>query len=87
MDDEIQFGDVEEAQRERRLRPDCNKEYAVVEYEAPNDRDLPVFVDLDTARDMEQHAQSDTRVELGGAPSTMGAPARSQSPSDHPNPD
>ncbi len=66
MDDEIQFGEVEEASPQTNLRPDRNKHYAVVEYGSPDDRDLPIFVDLDVLADMEDHALSDTSVELGG---------------------
>ena len=66
MDDGIQFGEVEEVSREKRLRPDQNKHYAIVEYESPREGELPVFVDLDTMRDMESHAVTDTSVELGG---------------------
>lgn len=65
-DDDIQFGDVEHAEREQVLRPDRNKHYAVVEVESMREGELPVFVDLDAMRDMEVHAQSDTSVELGG---------------------
>jgi proteasome lid subunit RPN8/RPN11 len=66
LDDEIQFGEVEEASPQTNLRPDRNKHYAVVEYGSPDDRDLPIFVDLDVLADMEEHALSDTSVELGG---------------------
>ena len=66
MDDEIQFGEVEHASPQTSLRPDRNKHYAVVEYGSPEDRDLPIFVDLDVLADMEDHALSDTSVELGG---------------------
>ena len=66
MDLDIQFGELEESQPEARLRPDRNKHYAVVAYEAPGDDDLPIFVDLDVMRDIEVHAESDTSVELGG---------------------
>lgn len=66
MDDEIQFGEVEEASPQTSLRPDRNKHFAVVEYGSPEDRDLPIFVDLDVLADMEDHALSDTSVELGG---------------------
>lgn len=63
---DIQFGELEEAQPEVRLRPDGNKHFAVAPVYSPNGRDLPVFVDLDAMRDMEEHALEDTRVELGG---------------------
>jgi proteasome lid subunit RPN8/RPN11 len=66
VDDEIQFGEVEEASPQASLRPDRNKHFAVVEYGSPVDRDLPIFVDLDVLADMEEHALSDTSVELGG---------------------
>jgi proteasome lid subunit RPN8/RPN11 len=66
MSDDIQFGDVEEAQPEKNLRPDRNRHFAVVKYGQPGERDLPVFVDLDVLLDMEAHAASDTSVELGG---------------------
>lgn len=63
---EIQFGEVEEAQRQRRLRPDRNKQLVVAACGHPRADDLPIFVDLDTLHEMENHALSDTRVELGG---------------------
>ncbi len=66
MDDEIQFGDMEETAPRRQLRPDQNRHYAVVAYAAPSSADLPVFVDMDVMRDMEAHARSNTKVELGG---------------------
>jgi proteasome lid subunit RPN8/RPN11 len=66
MADEIEFGQVESARQLLRLRPDRNSQYAVVPCGAPSQDDLPIFVDLDTLRDMEAHALSDTRVELGG---------------------
>jgi proteasome lid subunit RPN8/RPN11 len=65
-DPDIEFGAVEQARREQCLRPDRNKHYAVVACESPDESDLPVFVDLDTLRDIEAHALSDTSVELGG---------------------
>jgi proteasome lid subunit RPN8/RPN11 len=66
MDLDIQFGEVEETPPEVRLRPDRNKHYAVAAVQSPSEDDLPIFVDLDVMRDMEEHAQSDTTVELGG---------------------
>jgi proteasome lid subunit RPN8/RPN11 len=65
-DQEIQFGEVEETQRLPRLRPDRNKQLAVVACGSPDPHDLPIFVDLDAMREMESHARSDRRVELGG---------------------
>jgi proteasome lid subunit RPN8/RPN11 len=64
--DDIQFGDVQEAIPETSLRPDRNAHFAVVSYEDPEEREIPVFLDLDVMIDMEEHAASDTSVELGG---------------------
>ncbi len=66
MNDDIQFGEVEEASPQKTLRPDRNKHYAVAPYGTPADGELPIFLDMDVARDMEVHAQSDKTVELGG---------------------
>ena len=66
MDNDIQFGEVEEAAPNRALRPDQNRHFAVVAHGEPSDGELPVFVDLDVLADMEEHALSDTSVELGG---------------------
>jgi proteasome lid subunit RPN8/RPN11 len=66
MDDDIQFGEVEHAAPEGALRPDRNRHFAVVPYGDPAESELPIFVDLDVVRDMEEHALSDTSVELGG---------------------
>jgi proteasome lid subunit RPN8/RPN11 len=66
MNDEIQFGEIEEASPQKILRPDRNKHFAVAPYGTPADAELPIFLDLDVAHDMEMHAQSDKTVELGG---------------------
>jgi proteasome lid subunit RPN8/RPN11 len=66
MDGDIHFGEVEEQDPELQRRPDRNRHYAVVGIDAPNESDLPIYVDLDVFREMESHAISDTRVELGG---------------------
>ncbi len=66
MDADIQFGDLEEQAPKPCLRPDRNKQYAVAACGSPRDDELPIFVALDVMRDMESHALSDTRVELGG---------------------
>jgi proteasome lid subunit RPN8/RPN11 len=66
VNDEIEFGELEQAAPNRALRPDENRHYAVVAYGEPADRDLAIFVDLDVLAEMEEHAQSDTSVELGG---------------------
>jgi len=65
-DPDIEFGEIEQMQHGQHLRPDRNKHFAVVACGAPEENDLPVFVDLDAVRDMEAHALSNTKVELGG---------------------
>ncbi len=62
----ISFDDVEQPAPRRGLRPDENKHYAVVAYGEPAVGELPVYIDMDVLADMECHALSDTRVELGG---------------------
>jgi proteasome lid subunit RPN8/RPN11 len=64
--DEISFGDVQEAERQRQRRPDENKHFAVTPVFEPDEGDLRVYVDIDALRDMEAHALSNTTVELGG---------------------
>ena len=66
MNDEIEFGEVEQAAPKGALRPDENRHFAVVPYGEPKDGDLAIYVDLDVLADMEEHALSDTAVELGG---------------------
>src|SRR5436190_640619 len=66
MNDDIQFGEVEEASPQKNLRPDRNKHFAVAALGAPAEGELPIFLDLDVAHDMEMHAASDKTVELGG---------------------
>jgi len=66
VNDDIEFGEVEHAAPQRALRPDEDRRYAVVAYGEPREGELPIFVDLDVLADMEQHALSDTSVELGG---------------------
>ena len=64
--DGISFGEVEHVQPDERLRPDENKHYSVVPVFNPDNSDLPIYVDVDAMSDMEQHALTDTDVELGG---------------------
>ena len=66
MDVDIQFGELEESTPEVRMRPDQNKHYAVVPCQCPDKDELPIYVDVDVMRDIESHALSNTRVELGG---------------------
>jgi len=66
MDSDIAFGELEELPRDKRLRPDQNRHYAVVPYQLPGETDLPIYVDVDVMRDLEAHAQSNLEAELGG---------------------
>lgn len=66
MSDEIQFGEVEQAEPEVALRPDQDAHFATSEVGELVPGELPIYVDLDVMRDMEAHALSNTRVELGG---------------------
>ncbi len=66
MDSDIQFGQLEQQGPQPRTRPDGDRQYAVVGCGVRNEDDLPIFVDLDVMRDMEGHARTNTRVELGG---------------------
>jgi proteasome lid subunit RPN8/RPN11 len=63
---DISFGDLEEAQPREELRPDENRHFCVASVHNVQAKDLPIYVDIDVMRDMEVHALSDTRVELGG---------------------
>ncbi len=65
-DGDIQFGDLEQATPESHRRPDRNRHYAVVRYGDTATAELPVYIDMDVAAELESHAQSDTSVELGG---------------------
>ncbi len=66
MSFDIQFGELEEAQPQRALRPDQDAHYATAMVGNVDHDELMIFVDLDVQRDMEAHALSNTRVELGG---------------------
>ena len=66
MESGISFGELEQAEPERGLRPDQDMHYAVAECGEVRPNDLPIYVDLDVLRDMEAHARTNTRVELGG---------------------
>ncbi|MFT5300391.1 MAG: proteasome lid subunit RPN8/RPN11 [Mariniblastus sp.] len=66
MSSDIQFGDLEEAEPQRDLRPDQDAHFATTMVGEIGDDELLIFVDLDVQRDMEAHALSNTRVELGG---------------------
>ena len=66
MSSEIQFGDLEQSEPQRALRPDQDGHFVVAPVGNLGDDELPIFVDLDVMRDMEAHARSNTRSELGG---------------------
>ncbi len=68
MNNDVTFGEVQERNPESNLRPDENHFFATLAaFEGePNENDLPVFVDIDVMRELENHANDDTRVELGG---------------------
>ena len=66
MSSEIQFGDLEQSEPQRALRPDQDAHFSTALVGSVGDDELLIFVDLDVQRDMEAHALSNTRVELGG---------------------
>ncbi len=66
MDSGIEFGQVEHREPESHLRPDHDRQFAVVGCGEIDKSDLPIFVNLDVMRDMEGHARTNMHVELGG---------------------
>ena len=66
MNDEIEFGQIEETGPRRGLRPDLNAHFVVAAYGEPEAGELPIYVDLDALVAIEEHARSDMSVELGG---------------------
>lgn len=66
MSAEIQFGDLEHNEPQTAVRPDRDGHFCIARIGAPEAGELPIFVDLDVMRDMEAHASSNTKVELGG---------------------
>lgn len=64
--DEIEFASVETLRHTPRLRPDRDGRWAVVPSGVPEADERPIFVALDVLREVESHAASDVRVELGG---------------------
>ncbi|MGI9519504.1 MAG: Mov34/MPN/PAD-1 family protein [Pirellulaceae bacterium] len=66
MESGIEFGQVEYREPESHLRPDHDRQFAVVGCGEIDKSDLPIFVDLDVMRDMEGHGRTNTQVELGG---------------------
>lgn len=63
---EIEFGQVREEAPNVGLRPDQDAHFAVAAIGQVDPHDLKIFVDLDVMREMEAHARSNTKVELGG---------------------
>ncbi len=66
MSSEIQFGEVEQNEPQKAVRPDRNAHFCIAAVGDIDPNDLPIYVDLDVQRDMEAHAHTNTRVELGG---------------------
>lgn len=66
MSSDIQFGELEQSEPQRAIRPDQDAHFATSAIGRVGDDELLIFVDLDVMRDMEAHAKSNTRVELGG---------------------
>ena len=66
MSSEIQFGEVEQNEPQKAVRPDRDAHYCIAAVGDIDPNDLPIYVDLDVQRDMEAHAHANTRVELGG---------------------
>jgi proteasome lid subunit RPN8/RPN11 len=63
---DIEFGKLQQSLPSTGLRPDRDGQLVVAAIGNPQANELPIFVDLDVMRDMEAHAVSNTRVELGG---------------------
>ncbi len=66
MNEEISFGDFRESQPRAGIPPSHNPHYALGWVGLVEPTGFPVFVDLDTMRQLELHAQSNIAVELGG---------------------
>ncbi|MDC0284411.1 Mov34/MPN/PAD-1 family protein [Mariniblastus sp.] len=66
MDDEIQLGELAQAEPQTSIRPDQDAHFSTKVVGQTDSDDLAIFVDLDVQRDMEAHALSNTNVELGG---------------------
>ncbi len=66
MNSEIQFGELEQSEPQQALRPDQDGHFVVAQVGEIRADELMIFVDLDVMRDMEGHARTNQRVELGG---------------------
>lgn len=65
-DDGMTFGEVRHREPTRMKRPDRDPRFACIACQTPQADDLPIFLDLEPADQIERHALSDTTVELGG---------------------
>lgn len=64
--DGIEFGEIRQRPLAVVLPPCQDGHYATIAIGSPAGDDLPVYVDLDVWLELENHAHSNTRVELGG---------------------
>lgn len=64
--DDIQFDEISYREPQRLRRPDRDRRFASLAYGTPGPEDLAIFIDRQTADEIERHALSDTSVELGG---------------------
>jgi len=65
-DDGMIFDEVRHREPTRMKRPDHDPRFACLACQTPRPDDLPIFLDLAPADQIERHALSDTSVELGG---------------------
>jgi len=63
---DIEFGEIQQNAPQVGLPPDRDARFVVREIGDLRPDDLRIFVDLDVMRDMEAHAHSNRKVELGG---------------------
>jgi len=66
MSDDIQFGEVRNNPPEQIRSPANDEHFSVARMGETAPDDLPIFVDLDVFLELENHAASNTNVELGG---------------------
>lgn len=66
MDSDIQWGDIHQERPLPGMRPDRNPQLTVLPFGEPANAEVPVFIDVDVLAEIEEHANSDTSVELGG---------------------
>lgn len=63
---DIEFGKLQHSTPQLGLRPDQDGQYVIATVGSLQSEDLAIYVDLDVMRELEAHASSNTRVELGG---------------------